>query len=80
MKKSTHNKAILEKFIYKFGGPRKVAIQMGVSHTTLYNLINVKLNTRLSEEMAVKLYKFSRKHRVKLDIAQINPQYKDIFK
>lgn len=79
MKKSTHNKKILKEFLYRFGGPRKVAYMMSVSHSTLYDLINPKLNKRLTEEIAIKLYKFSRKKRAKLDIAQIDSQYKNIF-
>lgn len=79
MKKSTHSKKVLRQFLYEFGGPRKVAKQIKASHTTLYNLINPRLNKRLSERIAVELHKFASKKGVKLDMGKINPEYKDVF-
>lgn len=79
MKKLIYNKKVLKRFLYEFGGPRKVAKEMNACHATLYNLINPQLNKRLSERIAVELSKFAHKKGVKLDISRINPEYKDVF-
>ncbi len=70
----------LEDLIYMFGGPRKVEKELGLSHTTIYNLMRRPCSLRLTPHAAIKLYKFARKKGMYFDIGKYYPEYKDTFK
>lgn len=79
-RKNKKNIVNLEDLIYRFGGPRKVEKDIGLSHTTIYNLLKRKKSIRLTPESAIKLHKFARKKGLSFDIGKYYPEYKDTFK